>query len=70
VIEPTRNVLTGVMAIGATLLLGAATYATSRQGGWWWVPAVGLAILGVSSAYGVWESFRKVPRDEKGNRVK
>lgn len=68
--EPTRNIPIGVMAaVVAVACLAGAFWIAVFLGGWWMLAWIVLVPLGGTCAYGVHESFQKVPRDAKGNRL-
>jgi hypothetical protein len=68
--EPSRDLSSGFMAIGAAILLSIGCLVTALSGGWWWLLFGLLAVLDLTTFYGIGESFQKVPRDAKGNRLK
>ena len=60
-------------AVGVAMLIAAAgtTIASTWafvQGGWWYAVLALTVPLTLVFMYGTFESFTKVPRDEKGNR--
>lgn len=68
--EPSRDTAIGIMALVVSLACLVGIVLVILAGGWWlWLPVV-LVPLGITCAYGVTESFQKVPRDAKGNRIK
>jgi MFS family permease len=69
--EPTRNVAIGVMAAVVSLVcLGGIVWALTAWWSWRSLLLLVFVPLGLVCAYGVDESFKKVPRDAKGNQIR
>lgn len=64
---PTRQVGMAVAAGLAVLICLVLSMFAGLAGGWWLLGLIPTALLGIPSAYGIWESLQNVPRDSKGN---
>lgn len=64
--QPTRQVGMAIAAGLTVLICLVLSVLAVLAGGWWLLGLIGTAILGIPSAYGIWESLQNVPRDKNG----
>jgi hypothetical protein len=65
-----RNQSSLALAVAGTVLLGYLAIWLFAREGWWVILGALVGLLATVFLFGIFESAQKVPRDEKGKRIK